>query len=335
LSAFPFDEWHLQLISRNCQVSEEPYQVFLSEDYGIALDESSWWRTELNGWSGGDSQSAQTVDASVRRTYTEGFAPMTLIPPDRRVSSDELARLDDLSINACGLLRLDSWQDYYQLRSIPLSSPVALLLTFPLTIYYAIVRFGEVPVTVAKMLKRPLRIHVVGVEKELNFLDIFREVCYLLPEKLPVELTFVIRRDMLPPKSREHGSRNAPILRLELTTNSTLLVVGGTYGDDLDPNFDCGSGPPDMIIGLNAGLFAYESWRTVITYLYEHEGVVGVFTDYNEHSGMNCASLGGAKSRSSLCINPFRQPRAMPVMSMNLPQFSNGFMYVYNAQVLE
>lgn len=140
---------------------------------------------------------------------------------------------------------------------------------------------------------------------------------------------------MLPPKSRNDGTTNSPFLELRLTSSLTLLVVSGTYGDDLDPNFDCGSGPPDMIIGLNAGLFAYESWRSVINYLHQHKGVVGVFTDYNEHSGMNCASLGGSRSRESLMVNPFRQPRAMPVMSMNLPQFSNGFMYVYNAQELE
>jgi hypothetical protein len=55
-----------------------------------------------------------------------------------------------------------------------------------MTIYHAIVEYGEVPVTVAQMLKRPLRIHVVGAEKEINFLDLFSEVGYLLPEHLKV-----------------------------------------------------------------------------------------------------------------------------------------------------
>ena len=45
-----------------------------------------------------------------------------------------------------------------------------------------------------------------------------------------------------------------------------------------------------------------------------------------------CASLGGQDSRLSLKLNPFRQPRAMPVYSMNLPQVGNGFMYVFNQQ---
>lgn len=186
LSTFPLDDWYLRLSGRDCQLSEEPYQLFLTQEVGIELDQSSWWRTELDGWSGGESESAQTVDATVRRSYQEGFFPVVYTPPDGPVSSKDLERLDTMPRNACGLLRLVSWGDYYTLRDIPLSSPVALLLTFPLTIYHAIVKFGEVPLTVSKMLKRPLRIHVVGVEKEMNFLDIFREVGYLLPGDVSV-----------------------------------------------------------------------------------------------------------------------------------------------------
>ena len=164
---------------------------------------------------------------------------------------------------------------------------------------------------------------------------------------------------MLPPKCREapqqeNGENGKFSLKIDMTTNLTVGVVSGIYGAappdkakslakrqcassslSLDPNFDCGTGPPDMIIALNAGLFAYESWRSVISYLYHHQNVVGVFTDYNEYSGMNCAALGGGKSRESLVTNPFRQPRAMPVYSMNLPQFSNGFIYVFNEQELD
>jgi hypothetical protein len=188
LSMFPFDEWHLQLLGRDCQISEEPYQQFLTECLGLDLDRASWWRTEFGGWSGGDSRTAQTVDASVRRTFAEGFAPVKQIPFDRRVSPDDLARMDNLSTNDCGLVHLETWEDYYKLRDISLSSPVALLLTFPLTIYFAIEKFGQVPVTVARMLSRPLRVHVVGVEKEMNFLDIFREIGHILPEDLAVRM---------------------------------------------------------------------------------------------------------------------------------------------------
>ena len=157
----------------------------------------------------------------------------------------------------------------------------------------------------------------------------------LLIPMLQVELVFVVREDMLPPKCTKDTKDSRFSLKIELTTNLTVGVVSGTYGQQLDPNFDCGSGPPDMVLALNAGLYAYESWRSVVTYLYNNPGIIGVFTDYNEYSGVNCAALGGSKSRQSLCVNPFRQPRAMPVYSMNLPQFSNGFFYVFNEQHLE
>jgi zinc finger MYND domain-containing protein 15 len=107
---------------------------------------------------------------------------MVLRPQERPPSHDTAG----LPITKIGFLSILTWKDYYELRQIPLSSPVALLLTFPLTLYHAIATFGHVPVTVARMLKRPLRLHLVGVEKELNFLDLFQELGYLLPLDLEV-----------------------------------------------------------------------------------------------------------------------------------------------------
>jgi hypothetical protein len=134
---------------------------------------------------------------------------------------------------------------------------------------------------------------------------------------------------MVPPKFANKETLDLPI---EMTENLNVFLMTGTYGHSIDPLWDCGSGPPDMVVGLNSGLFAYESWRDVINFLHHNRNITGVFTDYNEHSGVNCASLGGWKSRESLHINPFRQPRTMPVYSMNLPQFCNGFVYAFNEQ---
>jgi hypothetical protein len=183
LKEFPFNEWHLQLLTRENELSEEPYREFLEEHLGQSQNESSWWRTETDGWAGGQSASAKMVDPSTRRSYEEGFAPVIDIPPQERPSDHDTA---GFPVTKMGFLKISTWEDYYQLRHIPLSSPVALLLTFPLTLYHAIATFGHVPVTVARMLKRPLRLHLVGVEKELNFLDLFQELGYLLPLDLEV-----------------------------------------------------------------------------------------------------------------------------------------------------
>ncbi|GKY95942.1 hypothetical protein MPSEU_000554800 [Mayamaea pseudoterrestris] len=322
-------DWVDSIVGRDCQLSNDPYHAFLKR-HGIMQESTSWWRTEFGGWSGGDSESAKMVDITKRLSYAEGFGPIIDVPSDGRATADEDTKS---ARNELGFLRLQSWEDYYRLRNLGQYSIAALLLTFPLTLYYAIVEYGAVPCMVARMLKRPLRIHMVGAEKEMNFLDLFREVSYLLPQNVALELVFIVREDMLPPNLREGGG--SCTFSTTLTDGLNIYVQSGSYGDTLDPRFDCGTGAPDMIVGFNAGLYAYPSWRSVVRFLRDYTSVVGVFTDYNEMSAVQCASLGGAASRNSVRMNPFRQPRAMPVYSMNLPQFSNGFLYVYNEQELE
>jgi hypothetical protein len=336
LSVFPFGDWYKKLIGRDCQMSPAPYEAFLSSDLGVSQLEHSWWRTEMSGWSGGKSAGSTAIDVSVRVSYIDGFGLIVGIPVERYVSVQDIADAAMTVRNDVGLLRLTSWLDYYRLRRVPDDCPCALLLTFPLTLYYAIVEYGQVPCMIARtILKRPLRIHIVGAEKETNFIDMFKEVSFLLPDNFELELVFVVHHNMLPESLQNALGGNSSQFTVDLTRTLKVWIVAGSYGDTLDPSFDCGCGPPDMVVAFNAGLFAYESWRSVVSYLDRHSGIVGVFTDYNEFSGVQCASLGGTKSRNSVVVNPFRQPRAMPVYCMNLPQFSNGFLFVFNEQVLE
>jgi|EP01047_Picozoa_sp_COSAG01_P078368 hypothetical protein len=58
---------------------------------------------------------------------------------------------------------------------------------------------------------------------------------------------------------------------------------------------------------------------------------LAVFTDYNEHSAVCCAKLGGSSVLSTVEPNPFRQPRAMPTPLLQLPQCANAFVYAFNA----
>jgi len=201
LSEFPFHQWHLPLLERQCQLSDEPYRTYLQKilhvlpdqkspathtDLRLSTAAGSWWDTEVDGWEGGNSVSAAFVDPSLRRTYEEGFRMDRDAIPDERSVLDVDVVSCAIARDECGLLRLKSWEEYYRLRRIPLTSPVALLCTFPLTVYYAIQRFGAVPITVSKMLKRPMRLHMIGVEKEMNFVDLFKEVGFLLPNDVMV-----------------------------------------------------------------------------------------------------------------------------------------------------
>lgn len=323
-------EWVKKLTKRPLQLSDAPYEDFLL-GLGVHKHDSSWWRTEFSGWAGGQSDSAIGIDITIRRKYQTGFYPIVDgIPPERPLSLSE--RSSWKQHNELGFPRIRSWTEYFHLRGISQGESVApLLLTYPLTLYYAIVEYAQVPCIVARMLRRPLRIHIVGIEKELNFLDLFQEVAFLLPQDMPLDLCFIVRDDMLPPMVRSSVDKRRYSIRLGDGT-TRIRIFTGTYGGSLDPDFDLG-GAPDVVFAFNAGLYAYESWRSVIEYL-DKKGFPAIFTDYNEFSGLNCSSLGKAKCRESLCINPFRQPRSMPVYSMNLPQFTNGFIYVMNEQVL-
>ena len=347
-------------IPRECQLSSTPYLLFLEKycrvnitcssssnsNNGFMLESSSWWNTEVDGWNYGQSIGACQIDVQQRRSYAQGLYPITEIPKEEHIFQNPNLDRSRWKLNDMGRLVVSSWSDYYDLRQIPRTSPVALLMTYPLTLYYAIVQYGMVPCTIAyQMEHRPLRIHIVGVEKELNFLDIYKELAYLLPTDFGIELVFCIRPDMIPMSlvstQRSHSDQGPSkvLYTAQLMNTIHISIVCGIYGDEssLHPNWDCGGGPPDMIMAYNAGLYAYDSWRHMIDYLYHpNTNAIGICSDYNEHSAVQCAAiLGGMAGQNSVVRNPFRQPRAMPVYSMNLPQYSNSFLYVVNEQSLE
>ncbi|KAF9673485.1 hypothetical protein SADUNF_Sadunf10G0029200 [Salix dunnii] len=74
--------------------------------------------------------------------------------------------------------RVSSWLDYYEWRCIPLHSPVALLLHWPLTIYHA----AHIACVWSSTVEtRKLCIHYLGPEKELLQLAAFGELLALFP----------------------------------------------------------------------------------------------------------------------------------------------------------
>ena len=83
---------------------------------------------------------------------------------------------------------LSSWGDYYLSRRVDTDSPVALLLSFVLTAYYAIATSGllnppepEPERIDAKTELVELVVHYLGPEKELDCLGLFAELSLLLP----------------------------------------------------------------------------------------------------------------------------------------------------------
>ena len=75
---------------------------------------------------------------------------------------------------------VSSWAEYYAARELSPDTPLPLLLTFPLTLYHLLM---DHPARAAKATTgdEPLRVHVLGPEKEAFLLPLFGELSALLP----------------------------------------------------------------------------------------------------------------------------------------------------------
>ena len=61
---------------------------------------------------------------------------------------------------------------------------------------------------------------------------------------------------MVPAQCNDELVNHNRRIKLDLAVNLSVYIQPGTFADTLDPLFDCGTGPPDMIMAFNAGLFA-------------------------------------------------------------------------------
>ncbi|XP_048232811.1 zinc finger MYND domain-containing protein 15 isoform X2 [Ricinus communis] len=235
---------------------------------------------------------------------------------------------------------LSSWMDYYEWRCIPLHSPVALLLHWPLTIYYA----TQVARTISSTFQscKKLCIHYLGPEKELLQLAVFGELHALFPGmKVHVDLigpAIPEHRDgqKIDLCSYAHCSDRDCICRPSSKTSAdagkysqvTLQLHRGFYHDCYRDLAEGSS--PNLVIAPNAGIAAYSSWLPTIELINEI-GVPAVFSDYCEeacHLGVSCiTSVTGCSLALPIQINPFRQPMVVEDSALLLPCYSNCFIF--------
>ncbi|TGZ60883.1 hypothetical protein CRM22_008284 [Opisthorchis felineus] len=150
------------------------------------------------------------------------------------------------------------------------SSPIAILLHWPLTIYYVLAHIfpktNEQDVQ-SVLEKGVLTIHVVGVEHELSMLPVFLELAYLLNPDLSVRL-FFIGTDFSPAVDRH---------TFNLSSRLSVSVCSSTYHEfirDSLPHLD----RPHLVIGFNSGLAAYGTWTPTLKLIHALN-VPAYFTD--------------------------------------------------------
>ncbi|XP_045442561.1 zinc finger MYND domain-containing protein 15 isoform X4 [Pipistrellus kuhlii] len=188
-----------------------------------------------------------------------------------------------------------SWRDYYTWRGLSLDSPMAVLLTYPLTVYYVITHL--VPQSFPELNiqnKQSLKIHVVEAGKEFDLVMVFWDG----PEVSVRPGSGVSAR--LSSGTKEKGGRRD--LQIKVSARPYHLLQGPK---------------PDLVIGFNSGFGLKDTWLSSLPRLQVGTGANGDFPhllpspcslpdDDVCFSSIRSAALGAA-SGPSLC-----PPRTAP-----------------------
>jgi len=205
-----------------------------------------------------------------------------------------------------------AWGDYYTHRKLPLNSPISVLLSVPLTLYYAITTLLATHKRIKN--KKRLVIFILGPEKELDQLDTFYELVHLIPE---VEFSFNLVGPNVP-SDMKYESKHP---------RCSFVFHRGLYHDLTRlPQ------QPDLAFAPNASIESHSTWRPTISQLVKDK-VPSLFTDTTETSTLNATRMFatvGAKEGFQVKLNPFRVPLWKEADVHAMPCYSNGYLQGIN-----
>ncbi|XP_043438773.1 zinc finger MYND domain-containing protein 15 isoform X1 [Prionailurus bengalensis] len=260
-----------------------------------------------------------------------------------------------------------SWQDYYRWRGLGLDSPMAVLLTYPLTVYYVITHL--VPQSFPELNiqnKQSLKIHVVEAGKEFDLVMVFWELLVLLPH-VALELQFV--GDGLPPESdQQHFTlqRDGPEVSVRPGSGVSGRLSSGTKekGGRRDLQIKVSARPyhllqgpkPDLVIGkslgeacgeageghgrqhlpalplsagFNSGFGLKDTWLSSLPRL-QSLRVPAFFTESSEYGCVmddQTMAVATGGGTSPPRPNPFRSPFRLRAADNCMPWYCNAFIF--------
>ncbi|THH29344.1 hypothetical protein EUX98_g4855 [Antrodiella citrinella] len=240
---------------------------------------------------------------------------------------------------------IKDWDSWYQWRKLPLESPAALIMNFPMTVYHLITNCLELTnATRGSPRKRiPFKVHMLGVEVELNYLPIFSELALLLPHH-DIQLIMI--------------GFSVPKLWTEARKHPTSLAAQALLGKPVfsyTAPLECGSSTLEIflhgeaptwptrtvpfvrleaIVACNAGLASYQGWVGVIRAAHMFDTPFTV-SEYMEQSAEIQRAVFPAmlvlprlcpRKEYPIALNPFQGPGQRYVS--RLPNAVNGFTMV-------
>uniref|UniRef100_A0A5K3EPZ5 MYND-type domain-containing protein n=1 Tax=Mesocestoides corti TaxID=53468 RepID=A0A5K3EPZ5_MESCO len=245
-----------------------------------------------------------------------------------RISSEDLRQTQLLTVDLSG------WEAFYSWRGLSLSSPLAFLFHWPLTVYYILNKLFPVvyPHQVNHILeKKTLNVHVIGAEAEVDMLPVFKELEFLISPAIEEVVLNLIGPNISP-----YASGKKWLLSHRMSAN----IWRGHYHQFVE-EFQSGGNfcSPDFVIGFNVGFAAYPSWTKTLELL-KAMNVPCFFTDSCQYSCiwdfqvMDAVGLGSGfdtsnpqSAMASLNLNPFRSPVRIRTGGTRWPWFSNAFIF--------
>ena len=223
--------------------------------------------------------------------------------------------------------KISNWEEYYKAKSLSLSDPSALFLTYPLSLFYILNKFcrhgsGDSNLSPGSS----YRIHLIGAVVEVDMAPLFSLLLPLFPG---VHLYIDLVGPAVPDNhdSIEYRSGDS---RLSLSFNRGLYQHFIPSSPDLIRSLS----RPNVIIGLNADLLADKDWYPIVGYLSKAK-MKAIFTDSTETAvsvlERNFRSVGLQFSIPTE-VNPFRQPvrRHTESLGLAIPSYGNCFVYGIN-----
>ncbi|TDL14290.1 hypothetical protein BD410DRAFT_264185 [Rickenella mellea] len=249
-----------------------------------------------------------------------------------------------------------NWKSYYEWRCLPLKSPAALLLHWPLSVYRLLFLMGFVPHN-SPVSRRTLVIYYIGVEQELECLPVFGELALLLPNTDIELIMFGQRVYQLttlakPPAlaSREYVFEFTAPVDYGSGTLRVCLNKTGPFCDPITLLSDHPYPYPDVLIGLNASITSYDEWWPVLAIsralkipfgitdynrecLVDDEGNYGSIIHHAVTEGRISQPVGCCKGTAmesihqpcAKALDPFMKPSVSRHPTSYLPFMNNGF----------
>ncbi|KAJ6416273.1 hypothetical protein OIU84_002172 [Salix udensis] len=210
----------------------------------------------------------------------------------------------------------EEFPQYYNLRSLPLSSPVADILSHPFTVYYILTSLNISSKNLLLKGKEVI-LHFLGPEGELDWMPAFAEIGHLLNGSGNIHIV------MVGPEVPTNLSGTTSGINSRVRVN----LVRGNYQDEATylPS-------PHIIVALNCGMESYSAWGGALE-LIKSRGVPAFFTEQSEILCANAKQVlrgAGLHITHPVTPNPFRSPVKTYCLSNNLPSYSNGFVLGVN-----